>query len=162
REERNRNELANLIARASDPDPARRPRSAEQLVEELSGHRERFAASRVRRRNLALGLVAGAFLALAATTALSLTRAPTDRVHLAVADIDNATGDPELDAFSNLLSTSLEQWRRLSVLTRDRIIALAPQVAAERGRVDCTAALVAANLANPDAVVLCGQIDRSG
>jgi tetratricopeptide (TPR) repeat protein len=162
REERNRNDLANLIARASDPDPARRPRSAEQLVAELSGLRERFAASRVRRRNLALGLVAAAFLALAATIALAVTRMPTDRVHLAVADIDNVTGDPELDAFSNLLSTSLEQWRRLSVLTRDRIIALAPQVAAERGRVDCTTALIAANLANPDAVVVCGQVDRSG
>jgi len=38
-----------------------------------------------------------------------------------VADFANQTGDPELDGLSGLLSASLEQSKRLRVLTRSRM-----------------------------------------
>jgi tetratricopeptide (TPR) repeat protein len=49
------------------------------------------------------------------------------RVTLAVADFANDTRDPDLDGLSGLLITSLEQSRKLKVLTRARMIELLRQ-----------------------------------
>ena len=43
---------------------------------------------------------------------------------VAVADFDNQTGDEGLDGLSGMLITSLEQSRKLSVLTRSRMFDL--------------------------------------
>jgi hypothetical protein len=43
------------------------------------------------------------------------------RVFVAVADFANQTGDPSLDGLSGLLITSLEQSKRLRVMTRGRM-----------------------------------------
>src|SRR5262249_972922 len=48
-------------------------------------------------------------------------------VMVAVADFDNQTGDEGLDGLSGMLITSLEQSRKLSVLTRSRMFDLARQ-----------------------------------
>ncbi|MGA8892041.1 MAG: tetratricopeptide repeat protein, partial [Anaeromyxobacteraceae bacterium] len=45
-----------------------------------------------------------------------------------VADFENDTGEPELDALSGLLITSLEQSRRLEVLTRSRMVDILRQM----------------------------------
>ena len=56
---------------------------------------------------------------------------------VAVADIANSTGEPELNVLSGLLIVSLEQSRRLGVLTRSRFADLARQVAhVEPERID--------------------------
>ncbi|HET8732946.1 MAG TPA: tetratricopeptide repeat protein [Anaeromyxobacteraceae bacterium] len=65
-----------------------------------------------------------------------LRRPPADQVELpegqripvAVADFENDTGEPELDALSGLLITSLEQSRRLDVLTRSRMVDILRQM----------------------------------
>jgi tetratricopeptide (TPR) repeat protein len=53
---------------------------------------------------------------------------PGERIPVAVADFENDTGEPELDALSGLLITSLEQSRRLDVLTRSRMIDILRQM----------------------------------
>jgi tetratricopeptide (TPR) repeat protein len=44
-----------------------------------------------------------------------------ERIPIAVADFDNQTGEKALDGLSGMLITSLEQSRRLSVMTRSRM-----------------------------------------
>jgi tetratricopeptide (TPR) repeat protein len=56
------------------------------------------------------------------------------RVSVAVADFANQTGEPALDALSGLLITSLEQSRKLKVLTRGRMFDILRQ--AGRGNVE--------------------------
>jgi len=51
-----------------------------------------------------------------------------ERIPVAVADFENDTGEPELDALSGLLITSLEQSRRLEVLTRSRMLDILRQM----------------------------------
>ncbi|MFO0582832.1 MAG: hypothetical protein U0229_11185 [Anaeromyxobacter sp.] len=53
---------------------------------------------------------------------------PGQRILVAVADFENDTGEPELDALSGLLITSLEQSRRLEVLTRSRMFDILRQM----------------------------------
>jgi eukaryotic-like serine/threonine-protein kinase len=116
---------------------------------------------------MALALMVGA------TASKLYTRTPDGPVLVAVADLDNQTGDPQVEGLSNLLITSLDQWPNLRILPRDRIKSIAREVASERSRIDCTVALVAAqraleaaNLAAPvpvaGAVVFCGQTERIG
>jgi tetratricopeptide (TPR) repeat protein len=54
--------------------------------------------------------------------------APGERIPVAVADFENDTGEAELDALSGLLITSLEQSRRLEVLTRSRMVDILRQM----------------------------------
>ena len=56
------------------------------------------------------------------------------RITVAVADFQNATRDPDLDGLSGLLVTSLEQSRKLRVLTRGRLIELIRQMGLDRGQ----------------------------
>jgi len=52
---------------------------------------------------------------------------PDGRITVAVADFANETGEREMDGLSGLLITSLEQSRKLAVLTRSRVLDLAAQ-----------------------------------
>jgi tetratricopeptide (TPR) repeat protein len=51
-----------------------------------------------------------------------------ERIPVAVADFENDTGELELNALSGLLITSLEQSRRLEVLTRSRMVDILRQM----------------------------------
>ncbi|MGA8891720.1 MAG: tetratricopeptide repeat protein [Anaeromyxobacteraceae bacterium] len=79
-----------------------------------------------------LGLVAAtpgvAYFLLRRPAAESPEPPAGTRVPVAVADFENDTGEPELDALSGLLITSLEQSRRLEVLTRSRMIDILRQM----------------------------------
>ena len=65
-----------------------------------------------------------AVLALVAAAALALRARPLPpgRLLVAMADTENATGDPDLDGVSELLGMGLEQSRRVSLLARSRIV----------------------------------------
>lgn len=60
-----------------------------------------------------------------------------ERVPIAVVDFANDTGDEELNGLSGLLITSLEQSRRLTVLTRSRMFDILEQMGKQRAeRID--------------------------
>ena len=119
--------LSSLVGRLLARDPELRPRTALEVVDELDRvARELDPARLARRRRARLALVALALLAAGGGTAaglwLRLTGARAlQHMTVAVADFANETGDPQLDGLSGLLITSLEQSRKLSVLTRSRM-----------------------------------------
>jgi tetratricopeptide (TPR) repeat protein len=53
-------------------------------------------------------------------------------ITVAVADVENATGEKDLDGLSGLLITSLEQSKKLSVLTRSRMLDMLQRAGQDR------------------------------
>ncbi|HWE24237.1 MAG TPA: tetratricopeptide repeat protein [Myxococcales bacterium] len=109
-----------------------------------------YARGRAPLRPLLAAAIMGAVLgALLVWGALGLMR-DEPRLSLAAADFVNETHDDDLNALSGLLITSLEQSRRLSVMTRSRMFDVLKQLGrgnAERidetlGREICTRAQV--------------------
>ena len=134
--------LSEAVAAATAPDPAMRPRDGKAWLDLLQGGRL-AAQRRVRTRRLA-SLAVG-FLILAAAAAGVATwreRRAHDlvdaegRIPVAVADFENATRDPDLDGLSGLLITSLEQSRKLRVMTRGRMLDLLPRAGRDGTRLD--------------------------
>jgi tetratricopeptide (TPR) repeat protein len=135
--------LGALATRMLAKDPVERPRDGAEVLaalepllgagttpartEESSGS---GPAARLRRRRRKVRVVVAGVLVAVAVGAVVVAvlrervPAPPRRTVIAVADVANATGDPELDGLSGLLVTSLEQSRRLAVLTRSRMVSL--------------------------------------
>jgi eukaryotic-like serine/threonine-protein kinase len=113
--------LRRVAEAAIDPSPGRRPRDGAVLLEALLR-----ASGGVAPRRLARAGAAAAAAILLVAGALALWRpgfGPDDeRIPIAVADVMNGTSDPELNGLSGMLVTSLEQSRRLLVLTRSRLV----------------------------------------
>ncbi len=84
------------------------------------GQRSLFVASAI-----ALGLCA---LAIASYLLLGREAKSNDRIPIAVVDFINQTGEKELDGLSGMLITALEQSRRLSVMTRPRMLDILKQL----------------------------------
>ena len=147
--------LGDLVRRATDADPARRPRDASELADELESLSRRLEGRRWTLRHSAFVALAAALVVAVGASVL----AQRPRILVAVADLDNASGDPELEGVGELVRTSLEQWPRLLVLPRQRVLALGG--ASDRDRVDCGAAREAARRVNATAV-LCGRASRTG
>ncbi|HET7827062.1 MAG TPA: serine/threonine-protein kinase, partial [Anaeromyxobacter sp.] len=146
--------LGELVGHMLEKDPTRRPRDGAQVLALLSEVQQELAETpatsvatvRTRRRPRwprARWIAAGALVGVAAAVLLLRVRidlppAPAEwrtadgRMVVAVADFANETRDPDLDGLSGLLITSLEQSKRLRVLTRGRLIDLAR----EQGRGD--------------------------
>ncbi|WP_242342149.1 protein kinase domain-containing protein [Anaeromyxobacter terrae] len=142
-----------LVARMLAKDPVDRPRDGAEVAAALDALRSEpgrtpgAAPTPARRRRrparrrwiaaavalLALALVGGV-LALRAREAASPPAAGAGeaRVTIAVADFENLTGEPELGGLSGMLITSLEQSRRLSVLTRVRMLDILRQLGREK------------------------------
>ncbi len=119
--------LRELVARCLSPDPAQRPGSGAAVLEVLTKARRDFERRKTTGR---LRRAAGAFLvvglgALAAVHAWRRGEPSGPAVPVVVADFENGTGDPELDALSGLLITSLQQSSRLAVLPRGRALEIA-------------------------------------
>ena len=116
--------LERAIGLATTADPAARPRDGQAWLDLIQA--ERHAAERPA-RNRRIAILASAFLLLGigaagiATWRVWRRQFPSDLIRVAVADFANDTRDPDLDALSGLLITSLEQSRRLTVLTRSRM-----------------------------------------
>lgn len=120
-------QLRKLLGAAIDPAPARRPADGTAWLEGLLAVQGRGARQRAARTGVAVGAagVAAGLLALGAAT-WHRERVPEvdpgARIPVAVADVQNGTADPELNGLSGMLVTSLEQSRRLVVLTRSRMV----------------------------------------
>ncbi len=126
--------LGALVAEMLAKDPVARPRDGGAVLERLLELRrelpDRPAAgsppARPGRRPLrrTMGLVVGTAVATAAVGALvaklhSAPEAPAGRpLRVAVADVENGTGEGDLDALSGLLAAALEQSSHLSVMRR--------------------------------------------
>lgn len=128
--------LAAFVAAALAKDRGGRPRDGQAALEalleverELQRAEQRSGGRSRKLRRLAALTVGIALAAVASLFALRLRDAPPpERITVAVADFANETGDPELDGLSGLLITSLEQSRRLTVLTRARMLDVLDQL----------------------------------
>ena len=159
--------LGELVGRMMAADPEARPRDGGAVLAELLEVAEPPklapapgpARGGVRRGRA--WLVAAALLAvLAGAVALRrllLQPAPGSgpRPLVAVADFANATQDPDLDGISGLLITSLEQSRKLRVLTRSRMLDLLRQTGrSDAGRIDEQLARGVARMARVGALLV--------
>ncbi len=130
--------LGPFVARMLRKDPVDRPRDGAEVLSALGAFQREMDRTpsgpglparphRASRRPLAVALAAAVLVALAAGAGLFLRSPPADgggsgAVPVAVADFANQTGEAELDGLSGMLITSLGQSRRLSVLTRVRML----------------------------------------
>jgi tetratricopeptide (TPR) repeat protein len=172
--------LGTLVARMLSRDPVERPRDGAEVLAALlafQGELDRTPSSsssglvRARRagRNVAAIAVVGLVgLAGAAALAWRLTSrtpetvgAPSDpgagsaRPALVVADVENATGEKDLDGLSRILMLSVEPSRKVQVLSRSRIQGLSRRSGdAPLARIDEETAREAARRASARAVVL--------
>ncbi|HEY5610751.1 MAG TPA: protein kinase, partial [Thermoanaerobaculia bacterium] len=111
--------LLSVTQRTSTPPPATatgaaRVSSAEYIISGIRKHK--------RGAFVTAGVIAAAILALVLIPLFTREAESGQRIPVAVADFDNQTGEPELDGLSGMLITSLEQSRRLAVLTRSRML----------------------------------------
>jgi hypothetical protein len=171
--------LGELVGRMLEKDPTRRPRDASEVLEPLSElqtwmERATFTPSarpRVRRRSpwrivlpVAAGVLLGVALAAVVWGVRAARPAPAGdpRIVVAIADFANETRDPDLDGLSGLLITSLEQSKRLRVLTRGRMIDLVhEQPGGDAPRIDESVARAAARKAGAQ-VLLIASIQKLG
>ncbi len=115
--------LAALTRRLVERLPADRPATSSEVVVELEAE-ARALDPRTRRLRRGVALLAAAALLVAAVAgAVAWWRAgqPPGRPSVAVADVDNRTGDPALDGLTGLLGTALDQSLHLTVVSRNRL-----------------------------------------
>ncbi|HYE66613.1 MAG TPA: protein kinase, partial [Pyrinomonadaceae bacterium] len=134
-------------ARSSEAQALHPTSSAEYLVSELKRHK----------RGAIIALMA-VVIAMAAGLALwTYWRQPesAERIPIAVADFVNETDEKELNGLSGMLITSLEQSRRLAVLTRPRMFDILKSLGkGETDRIDETLGREICSHANVSALVV--------
>ena len=159
-------EVQAIVLKCLEKDPARRYQSAQALADDLQRAIDGEAVAarpppslvtksfRKIRRNKWLALAIAA-LVLSVTVPQIIPLFHRAPVVVAVADFDNQTGEPGLDGLSGMLITSLEQSRKLSVLTRSRMFDLARQAGhGSAGRIDESLGREVAHTANAHALLL--------
>ncbi len=130
-----------IVERALAAEPDRRFASAEQMEAALAAALDAPRRT-ARRRNALVGIAAAVLVAIALAVGarrllVATSEPPPEHPPVVVADVVNALDDPELDAVSSMLATSLDQSRTLPVLTRSRMNdLLAATGRARGGRVD--------------------------
>ena len=110
-----------LSGRCLATDPARRPQSVEAFLRELGGEAHRRPRPSIRLL-AAVALLGALVVAMVVTVRRPAVTRRTGPLTVVVADLENATGDPQLDSLSGLLVTSLEQSHALTVLTRASLL----------------------------------------
>src|SRR6267142_872212 len=160
-----------VVLKCLEKDPARRYPTAKALAQDLQRvldgepvrARSTSALDRIWRKLRRNKALSAALLALVLALGVPPLWALLDRgtpLTVAVADFDNQTGDSGLDALSGMLITSLEQSRRLSVLTRSRMFDLLHQIGRPQdATIGETEGREAARKANAQALLL-GTIRR--
>jgi eukaryotic-like serine/threonine-protein kinase len=107
--------------------PAARPASAREALDALARIARDLDPARAaheRRLRRILGATAAVAVLVGAAGGLWMrlqAAAASEHVTVAVADFANETGDPALEGLSSMLITSLEQSRKVGVLTRSRM-----------------------------------------
>ena len=127
-----------------------RLRGIEALIAELEEARSRKVRLAIITSMACAGALAGAAVA-------HVVEGWRSRPTVALADLENATGEAEFQGLGGLLATSLEQWPRLSIVPRRRLLSLA----GEPEGLPCADARRASSRAGASAV-LCGRLVRSG
>ena len=123
--------LSSLVASGLSKDPAGRPRNAQVWLDGLFTAERALARPLSRRaRLLRAGAAVLAAAAAAAGAYLVLRPAPEpgERIAVSVADFANDTDERDLSGLSGMLVTSLEQSRRLAVMTRSRMFDVLKQL----------------------------------
>lgn len=135
------------------------------LLDELVLQALATARNRGRRRKIAWVGLAGPLLlslGLGALLVRGRSQRESSRISLAAADFVNETKEEELDGLSGMLITSLEQSKRLSVLTRGRMFDVLKQLGrADTERIDELLGREICKKASVDALVL-ASIRRFG
>ncbi|MFL5406073.1 MAG: protein kinase domain-containing protein, partial [Myxococcales bacterium] len=145
--------LARIVERCLEKDPSDRFASARELVQALS------PPARARRWTTAIaaGMLATAIAVAVLLLPLPHPGPPSRRIVVAAADFSNETEEKDLNGLSGMLITSLEQSKRLSVLTRGHMFDVLKQIG--RGdveRIDEALGREICKQANADALVLAG------
>jgi len=110
----------------------------------------------------AIALVAvGAWNAWKGARGEGQRNAADGRMVVAVADFANGTGEPQLDAMTGLFVTSLEQSKKLVLLTRGRLVDVARQLGLPADRIDEVAGRSAGRRAGA-AVLLVPTVHKLG
>lgn len=112
--------LAKLTVRMLSSDPAERPASGGEAYEQLAAIQKVLEPKRLLWAGLSIA--AAAVVGAGAFAHFWQRPLPPGRLLTAVADTDNRTGDPDLDGASELLRIGLEQSRRMTVMTRSRLV----------------------------------------
>jgi tetratricopeptide (TPR) repeat protein len=147
--------LARMVGRMIAPDRGDRPGDVSSVLPVLE--RSLQILSRRAGRTWALAVGSLALVAAIGAGAWTLVRAPraepAARRTIALADVLNQTGEPELDGLSAFLSTSIEQSHSLAVLPRARVRELLGDGGGAR-RIDEPLAIRAASAAGAEAVLV--------
>jgi tetratricopeptide (TPR) repeat protein len=141
-----------------------RPASAQRVLDELLAVQRALSRPPVRRGARAAAAVALTLAVAVSTWRLLSPEAGPGAVRLGVLvpDFVNETGDRDLDGLSGLLSTSLEQSRRLAVVTRAQSFdLLRRQGRGEVDRIDEPLARELGRLTGAQALLL-GSVHRLG
>jgi eukaryotic-like serine/threonine-protein kinase len=117
--------LAKLLARMLARAPGERPEDGGAALAELEAIRRAMEPRRLAR--LAVFVVVGLALGTGAGWLLRDPPLPQGRLLVAMADVENSTGDPDLDVVSELLRQGLDQSKRLSLMDRSRLVGLLRQ-----------------------------------
>ncbi|HEY6004719.1 MAG TPA: serine/threonine-protein kinase, partial [Anaeromyxobacter sp.] len=154
--------LRRLAAELLEKEPADRPETAKEVLEALLAIQRRMEGRGGRRRVAWAAVLAASAVAAVAVILEARHRLPADgeRLRVAVADFENGTGERELDAMSGLVITSLEQSKRVQVVTRPSLLALLRRLGKTAGtRIDDGVAREVAKAAGAD-VLLAGSARR--
>jgi DNA-binding winged helix-turn-helix (wHTH) protein/tetratricopeptide (TPR) repeat protein len=104
---------------------------------------------------VALVLIAGTVTGLLVLKSRGNKADELERISVAVVDFSNETGEPDLNGLSGMLITSLEQSRRLSVLTRSRMFDILKQLGkSDAERIDETLGREICSRAQVDLLVI--------
>jgi serine/threonine protein kinase/Flp pilus assembly protein TadD len=133
--------LINIVNRALEKDPAKRYQTMSEVLTDLHNANEPTAQTSApaslpqpqfetkRRLLIPLAIVGALALGVLAYVLLFRQQAESnERIPVAVIDFVNESDEKELNGLSGMLITSLEQSKRLSVLTRSRMFDILKQM----------------------------------
>jgi tetratricopeptide (TPR) repeat protein len=112
--------LDRLLRRMLHPKQARRPDDASKVVAALDGIGKSLSGAASRQRDrIAVAAVAASLAVAGGVLIPSCLHIP---LRIAIADVENEAGDPELDGLSGMLATTLDQSTWLALVPRERLI----------------------------------------